>query len=283
MSTATKTPERPPTGTRAKPKPSHAGPPNSTPDAKTCQQPPALLISSRQEISEFFTCCPHAQTLTAWSDLLQSEILIPLGCRQWSCRYCAELKIKQLSAKTRDAKPNRMLTLTVDPKLWESPRAAFDGTRSQVPELVRRLRKQFGEVEYLRVTELTKNGWPHYHMLIRSGYLPHTLVKDHWAELTGATIVDLRQVKKTFAAYKYLVKYLSKLHKIEWTERHVSYSRSFFRPDPRPPKPDLKLSTKNLHNFHPVTVCLEYYELGTLRKLDQTLYTVTPNLTPQDW
>jgi hypothetical protein len=86
---------------------------------------------------------------------------------------------------------------------------------------------KYGEVEYLRVTEVTKKGWPHYHLLLRSGFLPHKVVKTLWAELTGATIVDLRQVKKSFSAYQYLVKYLSKLHRLEWTERHVSVSKNF--------------------------------------------------------
>jgi len=256
--------------------------PNCTPHADEKQATNDLLISDRYALSSLIHCCPHAQTLTAWSEPLCSEVLIPLGCKQWACRFCSEIKIKQLAAKTRDARPTRMMTLTVDPKLWRDPRAAFDGTRAQVPELIRRIRKKFGTCEYLRVTELTKNGWPHYHLLIRSNFLPHAWVRDAWAELTGATIVDLRQVKKTFRAYGYLVKYLSKLHKIEWTERHVSYSRGFFPPDTRPPKKDPGLTGKQLWHAHPVTVALEHYPRGTITRVDPQLYTVSPDPFPEE-
>lgn len=65
---------------------------------------------------------------------------------------------------------------------------------------------------------------------MRSGYLAQKVVKKDWAELTSATIVDIRKVSDTWSSYYYLVKYLSKLHQKDWTERHVSYSRGFFNP-----------------------------------------------------
>jgi hypothetical protein len=123
--------------------------------------------------------------------------------------------------------------LTVDNSLYDSPRQAFDRTRGFVPELMRALRGRFGEVEYLRVTEVTVKGFPHYHLLIRSGYLPHQVVKNLWNKYTGASIVDIRPVTNKFGAYNYLAKYLTKMHHLEWTERHVSYSKSFFPHDPQ--------------------------------------------------
>ena len=122
-----------------------------------------------------------------------------------------------------------MLRLGVDPEKWESPEAAWRGTSPQVPELCRILRKERGECEYLRVTELHKSGWPHYHCLIRSSFLPQKRISELWDQLTKAPVVDIRKVDNTFSSFRYLVKYLTKLHKIEWTDRHVSYSRGFFR------------------------------------------------------
>jgi hypothetical protein len=149
------------------------------------------------------------------------------------------------------ADPRRLLTLTCDTKLYANPRDAFDRTRRQVPELIKVLREKFGEVEYLRITELTKAGWPHYHLMVRSKFLPREVIQAEWAKLTGNTVIDVRQVQKAFSAYFYLMKYLSKLHQIEWTERHVSYSRNFFRPDPNFKPEPCTLSEKKLHPIHP--------------------------------
>jgi hypothetical protein len=129
---------------------------------------------------------------------------------------------------TKLACPNKLLTLTVDPKLHDNPELAWITTAPKVPELIRALRKRFGKVEYLRVVEETKGGWPHYHCMVRADYLPQPVIRQLWSDLTGAVIVDIRQVAQFFNSFQYLVKYLTKLHRVDWTERHVTYSRSFF-------------------------------------------------------
>lgn len=174
------------------------------------------------------------QTATSYLGLDPSNdrwTLCSITCKRWSCPACARVKIKRLGFLVHNAKPNRLLTLTTDPAKWENPRAAFEGTAKQVPELIRSLRNDFGPIDYFRVTECTAKGWPHYHLLVRSGFIPHTKIKSQWATLANASIVDVRRVSESFACYTYLVKYLSKLHRIEWTERHVSYSRGFFNPE----------------------------------------------------
>lgn len=228
---------------------SHSTPPATSPPAP----PRSWLIAPNTSYRSWLQTCPNAQTLIANDPIHGCELVLPLPCRQWSCRFCAELKCKKLAAQTREAKPNRMLTLTVDPAKWENPRAAFDGTRRQLPVLFAQLRKRFGEIEYLRVTELTKNGWPHYHFLIRSGYLPHAVIKAAWHKLTGATIVDIRPTDKRWSAYTYLLKYLTKLHHIEWTERHVSYSRGFFPPPPDRSATRIQLERPATYSIHPAT------------------------------
>lgn len=235
--------------------------------SKSQQNPPAprsYLVAGRRSLLEPLNKCPKSQTLLGFSPDEMSYVIAELPCQNWSCRPCAERKIRRLAALTRDAKPTRMLTLTVDPGRWKSPRDAFDGTRRQVNELLKKLRTKFGEIEYLRVTELTKKGFPHYHLLLRSGFIPHAVVKKLWNELTGATIVDLRQVKESFRAYHYLVKYLSKLHKIEWTERHVSYSRGFFPPEPERKNQPLPIESKSILSMHPITYLLQNHKGDTI-------------------
>lgn len=198
--------------------------------------------------------CLTAQTYYGYDQESDRWLIVGKACNRWTCAYCARVKCRRLAWLTERAKPNRLLTLTVNPQKHADPRAAFDATRCRVPELFRRLRNQFGEVEYLRVTETTKAGYPHYHCLLRSKYLPHPVVKKHWEDLTAASIVDVRQVSNSFKAYWYLVKYLTKMSNLQWTERHVSYSKQFFRPEDlekiaRPPLEQPNSSPLHPHQF----------------------------------
>ena len=129
---------------------------------------------------------------------------------------------------TKLAAPNRLLTLTVNPALHDNPELAWLSTAPKIPELIRALRKKFAPIEYLRVVEQTEKGFPHYHCMVRSGFIPHQVIKTTWDQLTGAKIVDIRQVNSFFNSFSYLVKYLTKLRRLDWTERHVTYSRNFF-------------------------------------------------------
>lgn len=233
---------------------------------------PALLIQTSLKTRAFLETCHHAQTLEAFSKSLQRTVWIPLPCNQWSCRFCANKKVKWLACRVDEAQPNRLLTLTVNPAKWDNPRDAFDGTRRKLPDIIKFLRKRFGELEYLRVTELTKKGWPHYHMLIRSPFIPQPVVKKEWARLTGATIVDLRQVNNKFRTYYYMVKYLTKMHKIEWTNRHVSYSKNFFPQPQQKVKHPIDLEDTHVINTHLETLMTANYRGGVLVQLKYNVY-----------
>lgn len=238
--------------------------------------PPRHKIQTVGQLFGFLGTCPHAQTLEAYSSQFACTVWIALPCRQWSCRPCATQKIKELSIRTESAKPNRLLTLTVDPALWDNPRHAFDGTRRKVPEFMRYIRQRYKEAEYLRVTELTRNGWPHYHAMMRSPYIPHIVAKNKWKELTGALIVDLRQIKGSLNTYSYLVKYLSKMHKIGWTERHVSYSRNFFPKTDHPKKEGLELDAQTIIEAHPSTYLFARFRGANLTQLGHNLFALDP-------
>jgi hypothetical protein len=172
------------------------------------------------------------------------------------------------------------LTLTVDPKCFpDGPRSAFESTASFVPELIRALRLRFGPVEYLRVTELHKSGFPHYHLLVRSAFLPHAVVKNLWNKYTGATIVDLKPVNASFRAYTYLTKYLTKMHKLDWTERHVSYSRNFFPPTKKPDTPDL--GDFHRYNDHPFVWLAEHCPDQVITQLASLTWLLVPTTLSQ--
>jgi hypothetical protein len=166
--------------------------------------------------------------------------------------------------------PNKLLTLTVKNALYENPREAFEMTALYVPELIRALRVKYAPVEYLRVTEQTEKRYPHYHLLVRSEYLPQPVIKKLWFKYTGASVVDIRQATNHFGAYQYLVKYLTKLHRLEWTERQVSYSRNFFPPGATSDTEREKLVLAEKIDEHPWTYIANHYA-GCL------LTWVTPN------
>lgn len=251
-----------------------------TPKPPVYQPPLEYLVTPRSaDAYRYFGACPRSQSLLAYSLTHQAQILYILPCRTWSCRPCAEHKIKTLAVQTTLAHPNRLLTLTVNPALYSSKTEAWERTRKQVPILIRRLRERFGEIEYLRVTEVTKKGWPHYHLLVRSGFLPQPVVKKIWNELTGAWIVDLRQVKKSFSAYKYLVKYLSKMHHLKWTDRHVSMSRGFRVDRNSRPVSQIETAEADFIQQHPANLVTERFRGSTLKRLSPNSYLLLPDLS----
>jgi len=254
---------------------------DSTPQPPVCQVEQTYLVGPKSSPAfKYFGVCPYAQTLSAYSVTHGAQVLFCLPCKRWSCRVCAEKKIKKLAHSVRAARPTRLLTLTVDPALYVSPRHAWEETRKCVPILVRNLRKRFGEVEYLRVTEVTQKGWPHYHLLVRSGYLPHSAVRKAWNELTGARIVDLRKVTQSFKAYQYLVKYLSKLHTLDWTERHVSYSKNFITKDTWEAESPREYADESFHSYHPANFAAEHCVGSILHRLSEHCHLVLPKGHP---
>lgn len=255
------------------------------PTNKPAPPPPEnryIVQSTNPSAYQFLGVCPQSQTYVAYSTAMRATIIFPLSCNKWSCRYCAQNKTKRLAYRVSQATPNRLLTLTVDPKLYATPREAFDATRKQVPLLIRKLRLRFGEVEYIRVTEATHRGWPHYHLLVRSKYLPHQVVKKLWNELTGASIVDLRQVDKNFRCYTYLLKYLSKMHELDWTERHVSNSRDFFPAEDDYEPEDLGLAEGQFYSQHPANFLVEKYTGKEVVRFNERSFIIdaAPPLTP---
>ena len=246
---------------------------------------PKQLIIQPETLRNSGTC-PRATTSTCISPDFAHPLLFASTCKTWSCPTCARAKVRRLAWLTNLAKPNRLLTLTVDPSRYADPRSAFVQTAAFVPELIRSLRKRFGAIEYLRVTEVCKSGFPHYHMLVRSDFLPHAVVKSEWNKYTGAQIVDLRQVQDSFSAYWYLVKYLTKLHRKEWTERHVSYSKNFFPCPTRAPQSNSTFDQFERFSVHPFCFLANWYQDCVVEQLSDTAWHLTASpskeMTPAD-
>jgi hypothetical protein len=89
-------------------------------------------------------------------------------------------------------------------------------------------------------------------------------------------IVDLRKIKETLNTYTYLFKYLSKMHKIGWTERHVSYSKGFFPPSETPAVQGLDLSDQAIIEAHPSTYLYSRFRGAKIVALGINLYAIDP-------
>lgn len=204
-----------------------------------------------QDHPRCFHTCPYASTTIAFSEFFNSTIIMAVTCKRWGCRYCGEKKARELGMRVQTAKPNKLITLTVNPRAYETPRAAYEDTRRKLSELSKVIRRENGEFEYLRILEVTKKGWPHYHLVARSGYIKQKWISDVWNSLTGAPIVDIRAIKQLDNVYFYVMKYLCKQKYIPWTNRRVSWSRNFFPPKEKYEKGAWKLTAKRWTADHP--------------------------------
>jgi len=193
-------------------------------------------IPSIEHCAQHYCLCPRSQTAVMHPVGEAFDLYLSVRCKSWTCDVCRRWLMRRLMLRMVDARPNRLVTLTVNPRCWPDPRAAYDGTRRKVAILARMARREFGEFEYLRVLEQTRAGWPHYHLVVRSPYIPQQWLSDRWRELTGAPIVDIRRVDDCDGAASYVAKYLAKQEHCEFTQRRLAWSRGFFPAAADPPQ-----------------------------------------------
>ena len=151
------------------------------------------------------------------------------GCNSWTCKVCGPRKKFILIRKIVKAKPTRFLTLTC--LHIGSPEERLQLMRKKTQKLLETLRKQCGEIQYLRMLEQCKDEFPHFHFLIRSDYIPYDLIQKTWEEHTGAKIVDIRKAHGRSTGYvaKYLSKACSKTG--QFSRQRISVSKKFWIDD----------------------------------------------------
>lgn len=250
-------------------------PTSSTNDDQAIYRSPLLVGSISADYSNL-DLCPWAKTMSGYSMEFDEIVYIQQKCNRWGCRHCGARRIQSLAHRTRAAKPNRLLTLTTWTALFDSPRIAFERCSPQVPQLIRKLRRRHGEIEYLRVVEKHKNGYPHWHLVVRSGYIPFPQVRDTWENLTGNRIVDIRKLKNSDKVYWYVTKYLAKQTYCPFTDRRVSWSGKFFPPAEKPQGVGLKLASRQFENCHPGDLIKRIAPSGTVTKITRDVLVVNP-------
>jgi len=138
--------------------------------------------------------------------------VFPRRCKSWSCPDCSKLRRRSLIREGKDGKPNRFITLTVNPAWFSSPeeRAAQLSKAWRLVVAAFRHRWPMREAEYLAIFEATQKGEPHLHILWRGGWVDQRWLSAQLRERMGAPIVDVRQVKGEQQVAEYVTKYVSK-------------------------------------------------------------------------
>lgn len=143
---------------------------------------------------------------------LSTLVVKPLRCKCWGCSHCVHQRRRDLWHKAVKGRPRIFLTLTMRPDPASTPdqqaQALVVHFRAMRQFLMRRLKRK--SPTFLAVVEAHESGWPHLHILIRSGFIDRRLIKAWWEQRTGSFMVDIRLAKGPRQVASYVSKYVSK-------------------------------------------------------------------------
>lgn len=154
--------------------------------------------------------CSH--TTTMLKQVGSKVIAYQTRCNSWNCPECAPRRRRSMMREARDGRPNRFITLTVNPHWFSGPveRAARLAKAWRLIVAAYRHRWPNRTIEYLAVFEATKRGEPHLHIVVRGDFMSHKWLSDQMKKRMGAPIVDIRAVKGAAEVTRYIAKYISK-------------------------------------------------------------------------
>lgn len=174
---------------------------------------------------------------TALVKLKDSEAtLFPYKCKCWHCATCARRLRGKLIGFAKKGRANRFITLTVRPSAFETPEEAAHALVSAWRRAREMLKRYHGHkaIEFLAVFEEHKSGWPHLHILCRSGFIAQKWLSKYMGERIDSPVVDIRKVRRAADAAAYVAKYIAKAPaRISGTKRWWSSAHWA----ERPPKP----------------------------------------------
>jgi hypothetical protein len=153
--------------------------------------------------------CGEASLVNRGWDGIQA---VSLRCRAWTCPDCRESRRKQLVALALSGKPNKFITLTVNPAWGSSPyeraRALADAWRVVVR--LAKTKYSLKSLPYLCVFEACESGEPHLHILARVEWISHSWLREQMQRLINAPIVEVQEVKNKKKLAYYISKYIGK-------------------------------------------------------------------------
>jgi hypothetical protein len=139
-------------------------------------------------------------------------VVKPLRCKCWGCDHCVHQRRRDLWHKAVKGNPRIFLTLTMAPTEGATPdsqaRDLVTHFRMLRQYLMRKLKRR--SPTFLAVVEAHESGWPHLHILLRSGFIHHRLIREWWEARTGSFQIDIRLAKGKRQVASYVSKYISK-------------------------------------------------------------------------
>jgi len=114
--------------------------------------------------------------------------------------------------KAMRGQPTLFLTLTIRYAKGDDPdahaRKLADGWRALKQFLARKLKRR--RIPYLVIFEKHKSGMPHLHLLLRTTYIDHRLIRRWWRARFNSHRIDIRRARDTAQSAFYVTKYVSK-------------------------------------------------------------------------
>lgn len=172
-----------------------------------------------------------------------------LDCNSFSCPECAPKKASKVkervftgdlfkNANNLDKYGSKFVTLTLPGKEYRekhTPGQGLGDLNSNFHKLTTSLRRIYGKVDYFRVYEPHKDGFPHFHVLfVGPGIRPKSFkdtLERLWCDLYGMGFVKVNIIRGFEHGIRYLTKYLTKgLEPIKKYQRIFSSSRGALAP-----------------------------------------------------
>lgn len=137
---------------------------------------------------------------------------VSLRCRSWTCPECRQLRQRQLIAEANGGTPNTFLTLTnrrvPDKTPIDAARELAKAWRLVRLRIMRRYK--FKRLPFIAVFEPHASGWPHLHILMRSGFIDWGWLSAQMRELLNSPHVDIRRIDNRGRVSAYVAKYCAK-------------------------------------------------------------------------
>lgn len=149
---------------------------------------------------------------TAVNSCEHERIAVSLACRAWTCPDCAEKRKAGLIAQAIGGNPRTFLTLTIRRDDHSNPKEAA----RQLAHAWRCLRlrwmrrKKLKHLPFIAVFEKHKSGWPHLHILMRSGYMDQKWISAQMQDLINSPVIDIRLARNAAQCAAYCAKYCGK-------------------------------------------------------------------------
>ena len=137
---------------------------------------------------------------------------VTMRCRAWTCDGCLPRRQTQLAGLFLSGRPNTFITLTVNPAVGSSPEHRARLLKDAWRQVVKRAKKlyRYKEIPYACVTEATKDGEPHLHILVRCRWIGQGWLAEQMKELTGAPICWIERIRSPKRMARYVSKYCGK-------------------------------------------------------------------------